>query len=185
MRDRRAAVFLDRDDTLILNREITAHAATPGDLADAEMIKLIPGVALGLGALAQAGFALVVVSNQGVVARGGATLSNVEACHRRMSELIRTEDGPGLDAILACPFHPRGRSFKWTREHHWRKPSPGMLLAAADDLHLDLSRSWLIGDARRDADAAILAGIDPARAVLVDPERTAFVDVVKRITQST
>ncbi|MBX3387774.1 MAG: HAD-IIIA family hydrolase [Phycisphaeraceae bacterium] len=167
----RVAVFLDRDDTLIDNRELTRDTSCPGDLADPALVRLMPGVAQGLKAIAALGYAIVVISNQGVVARGGAPISRVEASNRRMSNLIRAAGGPKIDAVYACPFHPNGTSTAWMREHPWRKPLPGMFLAAAEDLGIDTTLSWLVGDAQRDADAAVAAGIDSRRAIIIGGAR--------------
>jgi D-glycero-D-manno-heptose 1,7-bisphosphate phosphatase len=119
-------------------------------------------------ALRRAGLALVVISNQGVVARGGATLEQVEAVNARLRGLLIDASGQSLiDAVYCCPFHPKGRVPLWTREHPWRKPAPGMILAAAQELSLDLSRSWLIGDAERDLAAGAAAGLDAGRCIRV------------------
>jgi len=80
--------------------------------------------------------------------------------------------------VYYCPYHPDGSVSAYAREHPWRKPQPGMILAAADDLRLDLSRSWLIGDAPRDCQAGIAAGLDPARCLLIGRESSGPVDVL-------
>jgi len=162
-------VFLDRDDTLIANRDVTAHTRHPGDLCDPALVRLLPGVAAGLRRLCEAGLALVVVSNQGGVARGACGIEQVEACNRQMRELLRAETGVELDSIYYCPYHPQGTVAPFNVEHPWRKPAPGMILAAAADLGLDLSRSWMIGDSERDAEAAVAAGIGVERVVVIDP----------------
>lgn len=170
----RPAVFLDRDDTLIANRELTARSDHPGDLCDPALVRLLPGVAEGLAALQRAGFALVIVSNQGCIARGVCTVEQVEACNARLRDLARAEAGIEFDGVYYCPYHPRGAVAPFNIEHHWRKPAPGMLLAAAKDLGLDLSRSWLIGDAQRDADAAMAAGIDRERCIIIPADAPDF-----------
>lgn len=165
----RPAVFLDRDDTLIANREVTAGSASPGDLFDPALVRLNPGVGPGLRLLREEGFVLVCVTNQGAVARGVCGLDAVIATNARLRACIRQEAGEGvdLDAVYFCPYHPHGTVAPWNTEHPWRKPAPGMFLQAADDLRLDLARSWAIGDAYRDIEAAIAAGIDPIRTLLV------------------
>jgi D-glycero-D-manno-heptose 1,7-bisphosphate phosphatase len=160
------AVFLDRDDTLIANRTVTASTAHPGDLFDPALVQLLPGAAAGCRLLSEAGFALVVVSNQGAVARGRCSIEEVEATNDRVRELLARE-GVSLAGIYYCPHHPKGTVAPWNAEHPWRKPAPGMLLAAAEDLRLDLGRSWMIGDAERDIEAALAAGIPARRAILV------------------
>src|SRR5689334_5430399 len=86
----RPAVFLDRDDTLIAARSLPAPAppAAPGDLIDPALVRLLPGALAACRRLKEAGFVLVVVSNQGVVARGGASPSRVAAVNRRLCELL-------------------------------------------------------------------------------------------------
>jgi D-glycero-D-manno-heptose 1,7-bisphosphate phosphatase len=66
-----------------------------------------------------------------------------------------------------CPFHPKGNVPEFTREHPWRKPGGGMLHAAATDLGLTLADAWIIGDAPRDIEAGLAAGLDPAKCLLV------------------
>jgi D-glycero-D-manno-heptose 1,7-bisphosphate phosphatase len=175
----RPAVFLDRDDTLIECRWLPPPAppARPGDLIDPALVRPLPGVAGALSALASAGLALVVVSNQGVVARGGATLEQVEAVNERLRQAIIEAGGPGLDAVYFCPYHPEGSVPRFSREHPWRKPAPGMILAAAAELALDLSRSWLVGDAERDVQAGLAAGLPTERCLLIG-EGGAYADLV-------
>jgi len=93
-----------------------------------------------------------------------ATMAQVERVNDRMRELLAKE-GARLDALYYCPFHPRGVVPRFTREDSWRKPGPGMILTAARELDLDISRSWAAGDMARDIEAAINAGIDKSRAI--------------------
>jgi D-glycero-D-manno-heptose 1,7-bisphosphate phosphatase len=183
----RPAVFLDRDDTLIACNELPPPPppGALGDLVDPALVRLLPGVAEGVALLKAAGFMLVVVSNQGSVARGAATIEIVQAVNSRLQEVLMAacgSAGPLLDAMYFCPFHPKGTVAAYSREHPWRKPSPGMILAAAKDLELDLTRSWLIGDAPRDIEAGVAAGIDPGRALLVGvPPMASFLDAARRV----
>lgn len=169
----RPAVFLDRDDTLIECRRLPAPAqpAKAGDLTDPSLVRLLPGVAEGLASLAGSGFALVVVSNQGVVARGGATCEQVEEINSRVGEAIVRAGGPRVDAFYYCPYHPLGSVAEFSRDHAWRKPAPGMILTAASELGLDLARSWLIGDAARDVQAGIAAGLAASRCLLIGEDQ--------------
>lgn len=151
------AVFLDRDNTLIAN---------DGDLGDPAAVKLVDGVAVGLRALREAGFRLVVVTNQAGVARGKFTEEDVDAVHQRIATLVdeqarRPGEVPNgnvaaglIDRFYYCPYHPEATVNEYRRDHPWRKPHPGMILQAARDMGLDLTRSWMIGDQERD----ILAG---------------------------
>ncbi len=153
-----AAVFLDRDNTLIHN---------DGDLGDPDQVRLIKGAASAIASLRGLGYKIVVVTNQGGVARGKFKEEDVKAVNNRIEELVKATTGAPIDRFYYCPYHPKGRIKKYKQEHPWRKPKPGMLLQAAQDLKLDLRHSWLIGDQLRDTEAAAAAGV---RAVLLSDE---------------
>ncbi len=165
----RPAVFLDRDDTLIHNADLPAEAfpQTPGDLYLPEHVRLMPGAADACARLADAGYTLVVVTNQGCVARGSAAIADVEATNDRLRSLLTDEGGPRLAAVYAAPHHPQAVVDHLRADHPWRKPGPGMILAAARELNLDLARSWLVGDAERDIEAGINAGLAPDRCIRI------------------
>lgn len=145
------AIFIDRDNTLIHNE---------GDLGDPEQVRLKDGVAEGLAALRTAGYRLVVITNQGGVARGRYSEADVDAVHQRIASVIEqtTSQRPVIDRFYYCPYHPEGTVDEYRRDHPWRKPHPGMLLQAARDMNLDLASSWLIGDQPRDVQAGRAAG---------------------------
>lgn len=179
-------IFLDRDDTLIACNSLPPPAppAAAGDLIDPALVRLLPGVLDACRALRAAGHTLVVVSNQGSVARGGATIEVVERVNRRADQLLRDDAGrPLVRAFYFCPFHPRGTLGAFTREHPWRKPGPGMITAAAHDLSLDLDGAWLIGDAARDIEAGLAAGLAPDRCLRVD-DSLPFTAAAARILSS-
>ncbi len=165
----RPAVFLDRDDTLVDNHRATADTPHPGDLIDPALVRLLPGVGAACAALA-ARFPLVVVTNQGGIAQGLCTHDDVEAVHDRMRELLRPF-GVRLAGVYYAPHRPppAGVVPPYNAPHPWRKPGPGMLQAAARDLGLDLSRSWLIGDAARDIEAGLAAGLPRAQCLRIAP----------------
>lgn len=157
----RPGVFLDRDDTLIACRTVT----TDGDLGDPALVELLPGAGEACEKLKRAGFPLIVVSNQGGVARGKYAIEDVERVNARANELLCGV----IDAFRYCPYHPQGSVPEYAREHPWRKPQPGMILDAAQELDIDLARSWVIGDMPRDVEAGRAAG---CRTILVsDPCR--------------
>jgi D-glycero-D-manno-heptose 1,7-bisphosphate phosphatase len=181
----RPGVFIDRDDTLIDTTGATGRTPHPGDLTLPELVRLLPGVGESCRRLVDAGYVLVVVSNQGCVARDVASLASVHAVNQRLFDLLpahKLTPAPALDhphvsvpaqpslltVVYFCPFHPEGVVPEFAREHPWRKPAPGMIAAAAADLDIDLSRSWLIGDAQRDLDAGIGAGVSPVRCLLAN-----------------
>ena len=154
----RAAVFFDRDNTLIVN---------DGYLGDPAGVVPMPGAAAAVAAARAMGFAIVVVSNQSGVARGLFDEAAVVAVDRRMADLLRADHPEAMiDLHLYCPFHPTAPVAAYRRDSPLRKPRPGMLLAAAEALSLDLARSWLVGDAPRDVEAGRAAG---CRTVLFTP----------------
>ncbi|MBY0396750.1 MAG: HAD-IIIA family hydrolase [Thermoleophilia bacterium] len=165
----RPAVFVDRDDTILNTSVGTRGEATPGDLSDPSKAALIPGSAAGLARLKTAGFVIVVYTSQGAVARGNATLRDCEAVNDAMRRLLAdaTGDPRLVSAVYFCPFHPGGTVIPFNREHPWRKPAPGMVKAASEELGLDLGGSWAIGDKPRDIEAAVSAGVARERTVLV------------------
>ena len=147
-----AAVFLDRDNTLIHN---------DGDLGDPAQVKLIMGAASAIASLKGLNLKIIVVSNQGGVARGKYGEADVVAVNDRINELIRANSGVAIDRFYFCPYHPEGIVERYRREHPWRKPRPGMLLQAAKDFQLDLKSCWMIGDQMRDVLAGYAAGAVP------------------------
>jgi len=151
-----SAVFLDRDDTLIACRSVTLD----GDLGDPALVRPLPGAIDACRRLREAGRTLVVVSNQGGVARGRYAEEDVEAVNRAVQEAF----GGVFALMLFCPYHPRGTISAYAREHPWRKPAPGMLHEAARRLGLDLASSWMVGDQPRDCEAGRAAG---CRTILV------------------
>ncbi|MBI5761992.1 MAG: HAD family hydrolase [Planctomycetes bacterium] len=154
--DARTAVFLDRDNTLIHD---------PGYLKDSGLVALLPGVTEGLARLRAAGYQLIVVSNQSGVARGLLTEADVVAVNARVQALLEPH-GAAIDAFYHCPFLPGDEAIvaEFRRDSDLRKPKPGMLLLAAKEHHIDLTRSWMIGDSVRDVEAGRAAG---CRTILI------------------
>jgi len=142
------AIFLDRDDTLIED---------PGFINHPDQVKLLDGVAEALIELKALGYKLIVASNQSGVARGILSEKTLGQIHDRLKQLL-SESGVHLDGIYYCPYHPDGVVPKYRKDSDWRKPNPGMLLAAADEMNIDLSKSWLIGNMDRDIQAGLKAG---------------------------
>ncbi len=149
------AVFLDKDGTLI--------ADVPYNV-DPTKIRLLPGAVEGMRALHNAGYTLVVVTNQSGVARGYFPASALAVVEATMHDLLGAAGVP-LAGWYFCPHHPDGTVPAYAMDCDCRKPAPGMLLRAAHDLDLDLTRSWMIGDILNDVEAGHRAG---CRAVLVD-----------------
>ncbi len=145
----RPAAFLDRDG--VINRDI-------GYLHRPEDVAFVPGIFEAVAALRARGFRPVVVTNQSGIARGRYTEADFHALMDWMRARF-TEAGAPLDAVYYCPHHPEEGNPPYRRACECRKPAPGMLLRAADELDLDLERSLLIGDSERDIEAGRAAGV--------------------------
>jgi D,D-heptose 1,7-bisphosphate phosphatase len=142
------AVFLDRDDTLIED---------PGYLNDPDQVELLDGVPEALVELRALDYKLVVVSNQSAVARGIVTEKMLAEIHERLEQLL-SEKGAFLDRIYYCPYHPDGVVPKYRKDSEFRKPNPGMLLTAAEQMDIDLGQSWCVGNSYSDVEAGSRAG---------------------------
>jgi D-glycero-D-manno-heptose 1,7-bisphosphate phosphatase len=142
------AIFLDRDNTLIND---------PGYINHPDQVELLDGVAEALNELKNLGFKLIIVTNQSAVARGIVTEKVLGQIHDRLKELL-AEQNASLDRIYYCPYHPDGVVPEFSKESDSRKPAPGMLLKAADEMDLDLHQSWCIGDSPGDVEAGRQAG---------------------------
>jgi histidinol-phosphate phosphatase family protein len=155
------AVFIDRDGTI--NRDVP-YCSRPEDF------ELLPGVGQGIKLLRDSGFKIIVVTNQSGIARGYFTRETLERIHNRMKEDLATYQAV-IDAIYYCPHHP-------DEGCACRKPNPKLILDAAQDLNLNLTQSYIIGDSDKDAQAGNQAGcrkgfvIDPNRPL--DPDQGIF-----------
>jgi D-glycero-D-manno-heptose 1,7-bisphosphate phosphatase len=147
---KRPAIFFDRDNTLI---------ACDGFLGDPSKVVLIDDAAAAVAKARSLGFATVVVSNQSGVARGLFGEEDVHEVNTRLDELLLAANPAAvIDRHEFCPYHPDAVVEQYKQDSSLRKPKPGMILAAAQRLALDLSRSWVIGDAPRDIEAGKSAG---------------------------
>jgi D-glycero-D-manno-heptose 1,7-bisphosphate phosphatase len=127
-------------------------------------VRLIPGAAAAVATLAAHGFALVCVTNQPAAAKGRVSVQELQAIQLRVAELLGAE-GARLDSWRMCLHHPAGVVEELSGACDCRKPAPGMLLDAAAELGLDLSRSWLVGDTDADMKAGMAAGCRTALIV--------------------
>jgi D-glycero-D-manno-heptose 1,7-bisphosphate phosphatase len=145
----RPAVFLDRDGT------INVRPREHDYIRDSQDFEWLPGALEGLLKLAAAGLPLVVVSNQRGVSRGLVTLSTLREIECRIQEALGAR-GHQVTSFRYCP-HGIDEGCDC------RKPRPGLLRAAARDLRLDLSRSWMVGDSDADVEAGLAAGCHTIR----------------------
>ena len=147
----RAGVLLDRDGTLIVDS---------GYIGSVDDVHFIPGALEAVAALNAAGMPVAVVTNQAGVARGYFDLASVETVHAHIATAL-AEVGGHVDEWLFCPYHPEGVVPAFTRASWDRKPAPGMALAAAASLGLDLHTSWVVGDSEVDVGLAHAIGARP------------------------
>ena len=137
------AIFLDRDGVLIENRSDYVR--------DWSQVELIPEAIHAMSLVTARNYKIVIVTNQSAVGRGLVLQENVAEINRRLVNLIQHHGGQ-VDAVYVCPHKPDD-------DCSCRKPRPGLLLQAARDFPLDLSRSWMIGDAWSDVQAGQRAGV--------------------------
>lgn len=155
-RELRPAAFIDRDG--VINAEHNyVHRV--------EDFHVLAGVFEGLKLLAEAGFALVVVTNQAGIAKGLYSEEDFQVLTRYMLGLFAAK-GIDVAAVYHCPHHPAGKVPAYASECDCRKPAPGMLLRAAREHGLDLGRSVMIGDKTSDVAAGRAAHV--AATILVE-----------------
>ena len=150
------AAFLDRDGVIIRKLPEGQY------LTRLEEMQFLPGAADAIGLLNRSGFRVIVVSNQRCVAKGLITEGELLLIHQRMCNELAGA-GAKIDGIYYCPHEK-------IPPCNCRKPAPGMLLRAADEHHIDLTRSWMIGDSESDMEAGRNAGCKTA--LVVDPSAT-------------
>jgi histidinol-phosphate phosphatase family protein len=156
-------VFLDRDgvvDALVLD-PTTGLAESPLRIAD---VRLLPGAAEAIAQMRRAGFVVVCVTNQPAAAKGLAQVHELYEVHRRVTDLV-AEAGAVFDDARWCLHHPEGTVARLSGPCPCRKPAPGLLLWAAQDLDLDVPASGMIGDTDADVGAGVAAG---CRTILVE-----------------
>ncbi|MBL0226683.1 MAG: D-glycero-beta-D-manno-heptose 1,7-bisphosphate 7-phosphatase [Geobacteraceae bacterium] len=147
------AVFIDRDGTINEEKDY---------LFRTDDFTFIPGAPRAIRLLNEAGFLVVVVTNQSGVARGYYTEEDVHLLHRHIASQL-DQHGARVDAWYYCPHHPSGRG-SYALPCRCRKPLPGMLLEAAGRFDIDLESSVMIGDKLVDVEAGAAAG---CRSILV------------------
>lgn len=145
------AVFLDRDGTI---NEEKNYLHLPEDFV------FIPGVPQAIRRLNQAGFLVVVVTNQSGVARGYFELTDVQRLHEHVACGLAAEQAH-VDGFYICPHHPEAGQGLERRQCDCRKGAPGLLLQAAEELHIDLQQSFMVGDKDADLEAGRRAGCTP------------------------
>ena len=162
----RPALFLDRDGVIV---EDTQY------LGRAQDVRMLAGAGEAIARCNTLGIPVVLVSNQSGIARGLYDWSGFAAVQAAIASAL-AEAGARLDAVFACAHHADGEAPLNIADHPWRKPNPGMIVAAAERMKLDLAHSWIAGDRASDIAAGKAAGL--AGGILIsqradDAERTA------------
>ena len=157
LREKQKAIFLDRDGTI--NKHV-------GFLRNIDDFLLLPRVAEAIKKINSSKYLAIVVTNQPVISRGEISWNGLQEIHNKMETLLGN-NGAYLDAIYVCPHHPQsgyeGEIKELKFDCNCRKPKPGMLLKASDELNIDLSASWMVGDGENDILAGLEAGCKTKR----------------------
>ncbi len=145
----RPALFLDRDGVIVEDTHF---------LWRFEDMRMLSGADEAIAQCNRLGIPVVLVSKKSGIARGLYDWQGFRAIQAALSTLLGRAGGH-LDAVLACAHHADGRAPLNVADHDWRKPNPGMILAAGERMKLDLSRSWIVGDRASDLGAGRNAGL--------------------------
>jgi D-glycero-D-manno-heptose 1,7-bisphosphate phosphatase len=148
------AVFLDRDGTIITETGYLNHP---------DQVELIPRAGAAVKLLNEAGFKVIVITNQAGIAKGLVPENMLPAIHDKLAQLLQ-QKGAAIDGFYYCPHHPEGTVEQYKISCDCRKPLPGMLLRAAREFSITIADSYVIGDKSCDIELARNAG---AKAVMV------------------
>jgi len=143
------AVFLDRDG--VINREV-------GNIYRAADLEILPRAGKAIKKLNAAGFKVIVVTNQSIIAKAMATHKTLRTIHAKMIRHLK-KDGATIDAVYYCPHHPKGSVKRYAIECDCRKPGIGMIKKAQKKFNLDLKKSFLVGDTTGDILTGKRAGV--------------------------
>lgn len=169
------AVFLDRDGTL--NRDV-------GFLTDIEKLELVPGAAQAVKKINESGYLAIVVTNQPIIARGEIDFPKLQEINDKLETLLGKE-GAYLDAIYYCPHHTdkgfAGERIAYKCNCNCRKPKTGMFMQAAIDFNIDLSKSYMIGDSKRDVEAGKNVGCKESFLITREMTLNQYINKILRI----
>lgn len=159
---KRKAVFLDRDGTIIEEANY---------LSDPDGVKLIENAAKGIKQLRDAGYLVIVTSNQSGIARGYFDEPTLALVNQRMQEHLK-EENTDIDGLYYCPHHKKGKVESFAMECDCRKPNPGMIHQATKDFEIDLEHSWVVGDKLADVQFGQAVGCQTALVLTGYGEKT-------------
>ena len=147
------AVFLDRDG--VINKERSDYVKTVSEL------EILSNISRSIKLLKDAGFLVIVITNQSAINRGLTTHENVKNVHNTIQEFLK-KNGTAVDGFYYCPHISEENCF-------CRKPKPGLLQKAAQEFDIELKSSWMIGNNDSDVEAAINAG---CKAIKINTKKT-------------
>ncbi len=153
------ALFLDRDGTIL--KEVEGETPeTLGYLISVEQVELIEGSADAIALARKSGYKIIIITNQSAIARGWLTEEELQNINQKMYNLLLGANPEAkVDALFYSPYHKDGIIDKYKSEHTSRKPDIGMILDAQSKYNIDLSASYMIGDAYSDMKCGVNAGI--------------------------
>lgn len=159
------ALFLDRDGTILSEVE-GETPETLGYLLSVQQVELIPGSADAIAAARKLGYKIIIITNQSAIARGWLTVKELDSINEKMNSLLLEENPDALiDSLYFSPYHKDGIIEEFAIEHPSRKPDIGMILEAKKKHNIELSSSYMIGDAFSDMQTGVNAGM---RNILVE-----------------
>lgn len=166
-KNKRPCIFLDRDGVINKNMDSNPTAAD---------FELLEGVSEAIAKINKSDYLSVVVTNQPMIAKGFVTFDEVNKTHKKMETLLG-DNHAFLNAIYYCPHHPEsgfeGEIKELKIDCDCRKPKAGMLIKAANEMNIDLEKSWMIGDAERDLIAGKNAG---TKTIFISKEKSDYAD---------
>lgn len=142
------AIFLDRDGTIIKEN---------GYICSWEESEVFSFAYQAVRMMNENSYKVIGITNQSSIARGICTVQQVENLHFQILEKFLQQQAV-IEKFYYCPYHKEGIIEPFNTDHHWRKPSPGMILQAARDFNIDVRQSYMVGDQMTDIQAGIQAG---------------------------
>lgn len=165
------AIFLDRDGTL---------NPDPGYISRPEDFNLFPQIGTSLKKLKNAGYLLILITNQSGIARGLISEKQLTQIHNKLQQLLKVDDVQ-LDAIYFCPHHPDFPDKDGVSKCNCRKPNPGLIIQASNDFDVDLDNSYMVGDKLSDINIALNANVKPIFIGKSLPEGVSDIPIFKKI----
>lgn len=158
---KRKAVFFDRDGTINLDS---------GYISKPEDFNVYPFAGKAIKKLNDAGFLVIVVTNQSGVARGYYTFDDLEKIHNKMLTQLK-QDNAKVDKIYLSPYHIEGHIEPFNINHEERKPNTGMFKKACKEFDIDIENSYMVGDRKSDIDFAYNSGLTPILVLTGDGKK--------------